>query len=329
MNQDITSKLELFVQNVQGMSRKFRWHHGGTKRLAALLYTLEGKEVDYTAIRESFDLIKSKKGVFSMFRGNMAVFVAAMLSLNHGCEQKLEKVSVVYDMLKYVKFRPSDYLAVAAFLIVLDTEVENYQNTVERARAFYDGLKKNNRWHVGEDDYIFAVMLGLSDIDVHEGIDRVDELYRILLPDFKRAGRGSVQSLSQMLTLGGKSDEALEHLLFLRDALRNKRMRMDKAYTLPALGALSLLPVESESLLEDITKAQEYLRGQKGFSKFTICNQELLLFATSLVTSAHAKDMNDKVLAATSASIVNIIIAQQIAMIVAITAASSAAAAAG
>ena len=326
MNQDITKKLALFAENVQTMKRGFVWQHTGTKRLAALLYSLQGKAVDCDAIRESHAIIKKKTGVFSMFRGNMSIFIAAMLSLDNGCRQRLSDVTDVYDMLKAAKFHASDYLAVAAYLIVADTDRANYQNTVDRARQFYAGMKKNNWFHTGQDDYIFAAMLGLSDIDVAAGTRRVNELYQRLKPEFRMAGGGSVQALSQMLTLGGKTDEALEHLLMLRSSLRSHKIKLDRAYTLPALGALSLLPVRGDVLVNDVYEAQKYLRAQKGFGRFSISTQELLLFSSAIISSVYAKEMNDRVVAATSVSIVNIIIAQQVAMIVAVSAATTAAA---
>jgi len=256
----------------------------------------------------------------------MAVFISAMLSLDDGCEQRFEEVTEVYDMLKREGFWASDYLAVAAYLIVIDTDKHNYLNTVERAKQFYDGMKKNNWFHTGQDDYIFSVMLGLSDISVEAGTERVNELYKRLKSEFRRAGGNSVQALAQMLTLGGKSDEALEHLLLLRQTLRDSKIKLDRVYTLPALGALSLLPVDGHVLVSDLLEAQEYLRGQKGFGVFSISTQELLLFSSAIISSVYAKDMNDKVIASTSVSIVNIIIAQQIAMMIAVTAATTAAA---
>ena len=326
MNQHITEKLTLFAQNVQTIKTGFVWHHIGTKRLAALLYSLEGRAIDCDAIRESHAIIKEKTGVFSMFRGNMSIFIAAMLSLDNGCRQRLSDVTDVYDMLKAAKFHASDYLAVAAYLIVADTDRANYQNTVDRARQFYAGMKKNNWFHTGQDDYIFATMLGLSDIDLATGTARVHELYQRLKSEFRMAGGGSVQALSQMLTLGGKSDEALEHLLLLRSSLRNHKIKLDRAYTLPALGALSLLPVRGDILVNDLYEAQNFLRAQKGFGRFSISTQELLLFSSAIISSVYAKEMNDKIVASTSVSIVNIIIAQQVAMIVAISAATTAAA---
>ena len=327
MKQSVNDKLALFIANVQAIKGDFKWKHSGTKRLAALMYALENKPIDCNAIRESYSLIKDSAGVFSMVRGNMSLCIAAKLSLNENRKQLINDTMTVYDRMKDAKFRASDFLAVAAFLIAANTERHNHQNTIERAREFYEGMKKHRWFHTGQDDYIFSVMLALSDIDPISGSDRIEQLHQRLLPEFKRAGGNSVQALCQMLALGGKSDEALDHLITLRNSLRSKKIKLDKAYTLPSLGALSLLPVDGDTLVSDILEAQSYLRSQKGFSPFTVSTQELLLFSSGIISYAYSEDVKGTIAASISTGIASIIIAQQISMIVLMTVSASAAAA--
>jgi hypothetical protein len=303
--------LTLFSENVQAIAKDFAWNHIQTKRLAALLYALEDKAIDLEAIRKSHNLIKEKKGVFSIFRGNMSLFIAAMLSLDDGCNERLDDVSQVYDLLKAEKFRASDYLAVAAYLIVANTDKANYQRTVLRARLFYEGMKQNNRWRIGADDYIFAVMLSLSNIDDITGVSRVHELYELLRPEFKKASANSVQSLAHVLVLGGKPDEAIGHLLLLRDSLQSRRIKLDRTATLPALGAISLLPMDANMLVEDLRQAQIFLRAQRGFGSFSISAQEFLLFSSTLISSVYAKEYDDLV-NSPPFSIADIIVAHQV-----------------
>ena len=86
---------------------------------------------------------------------------------------------------------------------------------------------------------------------------------------------------------------------------------MDKAYTLPILGILALLPVDTNSLIREIDSVQAFLRNQKGFGTFSVTQQELLMFATSMVVSDFAdKIKDDMVRAALSTSITSIMIAQ-------------------
>lgn len=326
MNQTIPRRLSLFVENTQEMRRGFKWKHGGTTRLAALLYTLENRTVNCERIRESYDLIRNDTGMFSIFRGNMSVCIAAMLSLNHSRERLFADTLAVYNQLKTARFRSSDYLAVAAYFIASNANRADHARIIQRAREFYDGMKKQRWFSTGQDDYIFSVMLALSDLDPQAGAARIEALYQQLKSPFWTAGGNSVQALAQMLALGGKTDEALAHLLALRDALRSRRIRLDKTYTLPSLGALSLLPVDGDILVNEMLEAQSYLRAQKGFGSFSISTQEILLFASAIILSAYAEEMDGQVVASISTSIASIIIAQQTAMLMAVIAANSAAA---
>lgn len=327
MKESITEKLSLFTTNAQAMKGSFKLQETLTKQLAAMLYTFENKQMDCNAIKQCHTLIKDSTGIFSSFRGNMSLCVSAMLSLQDAPDQLLTDTLIVYDLLKNAKFRASDYLTVAALLIASNTDTQGCQHTVERAKAFYDEMKKSHWFITGEDDYIFAVMLGLSDIDPISGTERIEQLYQRLKPEFKsKAGGNAVQALSQILVLGGKSDEALDHIFTLNNALRDQKIKLDKTYTLPALGVLALLPIDGDILANDILEAQAYLRAQKGFGSLSISTQELLLFSTAIVTSVYAEEMkNDIVTASITTSIIGIIIAMQMAIIIMSTAAVTAA----
>ena len=326
MKQELQNKLALFAANTQGMKKEFNTQDAVAKRFAAMLYALENKPVDCAALRESYDLIKSSTRAFSIFRGNMALCVVAMLSLKDDREALFDNTAAVYEMMKGVKFRASDYLAVAAYQIASNASPEQYQETVARARAFYDGMKANGFFRTGEDDYIFAAMLGLSDINVKEGTDRIEQFYKRFKPYLKISD--SVQALAQILVLSGDSDTAAARLLELRDALKAEKLRLDKTFTMSSLGILALLPVEIGIITQDIKEAQAFLRTQKGFGSFSIDKQELLILAAGIVASVYAGDVENGVLKASlSTSIASVIIAQQTAFIAAMAASSAAVAA--
>jgi hypothetical protein len=325
MELNIQHKLELFVTNAQTIKEEFAWHNAMTRRLAALLYAQESKPVDNKAIRRCQEMIKRNTGVFSMFRGNTVLSVSALLSLSPDPQSLLDETLKVYDMLKDARFGASDYLVIAAYQIAAHTGAD-YADIVNRARAFYDGMKKRHFLLTGQDDYIFAAMLGLSDIDIEDGLQRMEQLYEQLSDEFW--SKDSVQALAQVLVLGDSSDGAVKRVLDLRSAFREQGVKLDKTYTLPTLGTLALLPVDTGAVVRDVDGAQSFLRERKGFGAWSVSTQELLLYATALVTSEYAHDLRDGVITATlSTSITNIIIAEQTAIIAAMSASSAAAAA--
>lgn len=319
------NKIELFADNAQLIKKEFTWQNDMTKRLAALLYAQEGKKADCDAIRQCHTLIKQNTGAFSTFRGNMAMCVATMLSLSPNPDQVFTETLKLYDMLKGERFRASDYLAVAACHIAAQSRPSDYNNVVTRTRRFYDGMKADHFFRTGQDDYIFAAMLGLSNLDVESGIERVEQLYNRLKDEFWN--KNSVQTLAQVLVLGNSDDNVVDRILALRDVLRAQKTKLDKTYTLPVLGILALLPVEIDTLAREISAAQDTLRTRKGFGPLSVTNQERLLFAASIIAGDYAENVKDGVLTATvSTSITNLIIAQQAAMIAAASSAAAAAA---
>jgi uncharacterized protein CbrC (UPF0167 family) len=327
MNGEKQKRLDLFVSNTQELKKSFKWSDILAKRLAALLYVMENKAVDCEAIRESHNLIKSNTGVFSAFRGNMSFCLAAMLSLKADRQEIFSNTLTVYDQMKKAKFRASDYLAAAAYEIASNAKPDMFANVIGRAKKFYDGMKARRWFCTGEDDYVFSAMLGLSEMDPAAGAERIDNLYQQLKSSFW--AKNSVQTLAQILVLGGDPNHAAGRVFALSDAFKKKKIRLDKTYTIPSLGILALLPVDIDTIVSDIWDAQTFLRTQKGFSSFSVTKQELLLLSSAITATGYSGDPNnDLITASLSTSIAAIIIAQQIAIIMVASASAAVAASA-
>lgn len=325
MTQRLQEKLTLFTENTRALKNDFIWHDTMSKRLAALLYTLKDKAVDCNTIRDNHALLKSHTGIFSSFRGNLAIYIASMLSLSDNPEQRFTDTLAVYDLLKAQKFHASDYLVVAAYQIAANADRSLHSQTVTRAREFYDAMKSNHWFYTGQDDYIFSAMLGLSDIDVYTAAAEIERLYQQAKTDFYH--KNSIQTLAQVLVLGGEADVTYPKVLQLRNTLRENGIKIDKLYTLPSLGVLAMLTADGYAVAEAIAETSEALRKQKGFGVFSITTQELLLYTVSLVCAALSEDIENGILkAVVSTSVTNLIIAQQAAMAVVIASSASTAA---
>ena len=318
--------LTLFAENARIIKKEFFFQNTSEKRLAALLYAQAGKTIDCEAIRQCHALIKESTGIFSYFRGDMALSLAALLSLSANPRAVFSQTLQAYHQLKEEKFYASDFLVIAAYQIAAQADAPGYADVIARTRAFYNGMKARQAFQTGKDDYILAAMLGLSDLDTEAGGERIARFYDRLKGKF--GSKNSVQALAQVLALGGADDDVENRVFALRDALRAQKIRLDKTYTLPVLGILALLAVDVDMIVQDIGSAQAYLRAQKGFGAFSLNSQELLLFAAAITAGKYAQGEKSDMLTATlSTSITNIIIAQQTAMIMAMTASSRVAAA--
>lgn len=325
MTESHKRRLDLFVKNTWEIKSGFIWQSPMMKHMAALLYAAEDREINVEAIRQSYDMMKGNTGLFSMFRGNSALSIAAMLSLVPDMEKRLLDTLKVYDLLKEARFYASDYLAVAAYQIAAGTDADGYSNIVWRMRSFYDDMKAQHPFLTSRDDYIFSAMLGLSDVDIAAGMARMEQLYQALKPEFL-SGNG-VQALAQVLILGNQTCDAIDRVLALRQSFRDFKLRLDHQYTVSSLGVLTLLPGTVFDIVRGVRETFDFLRAQKGFSTWSFQKQELSLFAAALVAYDNMASLQSGLLTtALSTSFTNIIIAQQATM--AAVAASSAAASA-
>ncbi len=290
--------------------------------MVALTYAQEGKQIDCDAIKVCQDMMKQNTGIFSTFRGDMGLYIATLLSLTEDPQAVFRETLIVYDLLKAERFRASDFLIVAAFQVASQSQKSDYARVIQRTRAFYDDMKAKHFFYTGADDYIFATMLGLGNLDVTASTARIEKIYDFLKNEFWT--KNSVQTLAQVLVLGESDDAGVDRVLVLRDAFRSEKIKLDKAYTLPILGILALLPVDSNSLIPEIDRAQAFLRNQKDFGSFSVSQQELLMLAASMVVNDFAdKFKDDMTRAALSTSITSIMIAQQTAMIAMLAAATT------
>jgi len=322
MTNQLQNKLELFTENILAIRDDFIWQEAAAKRLVALIYTLDSKNVDNAAIREAHNLIKSETGAFSVFRGNFSIYVAAALSLSDDKSQLFADTLAVYETMKNQGFRSNDFLGITAFEIALNADIAQFSDIAARTMDFYKEMKANHRFLVSANDYIFAALMALAGLEPHDTANKLKKLYIHLKDELSFwLANSSILTLAQMLVLGGSTDECVRDMLRLNRTLRNHKIRLDRAHTLPTLGVLTMLDVEHNQLVDDIETAVEFLRKQKGLGALSVATQELLLHVTALITYANAGD-NALSKAAALSGATNLLIAQQVAIISSIAATS-------
>jgi hypothetical protein len=311
MKREAQARLELFSGNLKTIKKGISMTFGTDRRTAALLYAVKGKTINRTAIEDSYAVLKKATSSISSFRQHAPLCVAAMLSLETDPKGTLDRALAVYGMLRDIKFRSSSFLAIAALQIATGAKPKDHQTAVARMRSFYDRMKEKNWLHTGADDYILAAMFALSGADEGSAVDSIEELYQRLRREFR--SKGGVLALAQVLVIGGQTaPSAAERVLALRDALKAKKIRLDRSSSIPSLGILSQLPVDADKVAQEIKDAETFLRAQEGMGT----PKEIQLYAAAIVSSMYPQDAERGLISASvSTSMINILISLQIAMI--------------
>jgi len=305
-----------FLANANGIRKSFPWQEPMIKRLTSLVFTLEGRELDAKAVVSAHKMLKSSVGAFSTFRGNLSVLIAAMASMTDDPAARLADAQEVYALLKAEKFRFSDYLVAAAYEIAAQAKRADFPQVVLRTREIFLAMRANNRFLIGADDYIYTAMLALAGFDAQTASDRVRDIFAKLKAEFPfTASRSCLLHLAQIMTLSDRTDACVANLIHLNRVLRSHKIRLDKSMVLPSLGILSALTTDPGTLAAEIEAMVEFLRGQKGFGRFSVMEREINMYAVALICRSELAKST------ASTAITNMLIAQQTAMMVAMSAA--------
>ena len=311
MNNKMKDRLDLFMDNYSAIKKDFPWKETTARMLVALLYAQEGRAIDFEAFRQCREIIKQNTGTFSSFRGYVELSLSAQLSMSPNPQLLFAETIKVYGILTSAKFHKSFHLAVAAYQIATRCKETEYEGVANRMRAFYDDMKARHYFQTGDDDYVFAAMLALSDLEIATGAERIEQLFGLIREKVK--SKDSAQALAHVLAFSGADDQAASRTLALREAFKAQGIKLDAYFTLSTFGLLALLPAEADTLVGEIIEVMTVLREQKGFGAFSISKEEVFLFAAALVANDYAEALKGGALAATlSSTIANIIFIQEI-----------------
>jgi len=324
MRDGTQKRVQLFIDNYHVIKNRFVWKTILLKRLAAIIYTLKGQTLSYETISETMRMIKGSVSVFSYFRGDMILAVATMISLQNDRQRAIEKALTVYKMMKAERFRRSSYLVIAACQIAIETDEEDFSAVVGRARDYYRGMRSQHFFVTSERDYISAALLAVSGIDPQSGLLDLEMMHKSLKTKIY-SGRG-VQGIAQALLMGRAGEGGAERALALREAFRQRNLRLDRDYNYQLIGLLALLGIDTDMLADEVVDTFRYMRKQKGFGTWSINKYELILIAASLVvTDIATRDDGGAAVASVSTGVTAMIVNQYIAILIMMATASAAA----
>ncbi len=327
MRESLANKCDLFANNYNVLSKKFKWNYSINTRLGALLYTMENREADIEAIERCRKIINDNTGVFSQFKDSTNFMSSVMLSLQSDPEPMFKSVLSVYDTMKKQGFHASPYLVLAAISIALQADPYNYRRVIESAKNYYDAMKQAHRFITSSDDYGFAALLAMSDKPVHQAIKEMEECYRILKGDF--IGANSVQALSHVLTFSEETAyDKCRRVADLNRELKDKKCKIGSGIELSFLGVIALLQEDTSKLVAEIVAVKDYLKTKKGFGVWSITSTERIMLSVAIVCNDYLTDTRRSTMEYTLANnITGIQIAQQMVVMAAASGAAAAAAA--
>ncbi|MBP3333084.1 MAG: DUF4003 domain-containing protein [Clostridia bacterium] len=312
---------ESFIKNRDIIKQGFAWENSYLYPICAAIFTDKRKTADVERMKECRDILKSKNGIFSDFRGISMLPMMAMMASSDDPEKKLDRAMKVSQALKE-HFWSSQFLPVASMIIADTVDEENYVKIAERTRKIYDLMKSEHPFLTSSEDSVFAAMLALSELSNQQIVGETEKCYNILKNEFYSAN--AVQSLSHVLALSqGSAEGKCRATLALFNDLKEKKHKYGTDYTLATLGVAAMLPTDIKYVMNDIIDVDDFLSGQKGYGFFGLDSKQRIMHAAMIVVSDYI-GQSELMSGAVIESTLSLVAAQQAAMCAAIAASSAA-----
>lgn len=312
-----------FIENRDRIKSGFGWEYSYIYPVCAEIFADKRQEVSVERMKECWDMLKKKTGIFSNFRGMIKLIVISMMAVDSDPERKLSNALTVYAELKE-RFWISPYLPVVSMIIADMVEPSGYAALADKTKHIYKLMKSEHPFLTSDEDSVFAALLALSDLTDERIVGETEACYDIMKEKF--FSRNNVQSLSNVLALGERSaEEKCRKTMEIYDGLKERGRKYGTGYELATLGALALLPESAETIIEDILEVDKFLSGQKGYGILGPGKKHRLMHAGMLVGSDYIGGDDKAMSSAAISGAISLIVAQQIATCAAVAASSAAA----
>ena len=322
MTENVMRKVELFASNKNLIHKKFVWDYHLMSVLSGMVFTMENKEADIDAMKNSLKVLKKNTGVFSPFRSSERLFTVSKMALSSDPEKYIKDLVSVYGKIKKGRMMADSFMVVAAANIVDAGRQSDADVIVAKFNRIMKAMKKDHPVLTGRADMPLVVSLAMTDRSVEEIAAELEENYRTLKTFFK-GNSDSVQGLAEVLTLQeGDPARKAGKVIDIYNAFKANHRRYSREYGLASLGALIGSKKDPDTLVKEICEAERYLASRKGMGMSIMGKSDRLMFAALIVADCEGtagKGIKDPIIVET----LQTIIAMEVMLVVVATSAAT------
>ena len=257
---------------------------------AAAICTARGRMAEKAAIDRCREIIRSRTGVVSEYRGTARFITYCKMALSGDPEAYFARVDSIYRILNPGFFgNESNILAAMILADAADSDVKGAAYA-EQTLKLYQKMKSTHLFLTDVYDRPFAAVMAISGKDADALTDEAEACFRVMKAQ-KLGESNALQSLSHVLALyAGRAEEKCERVRAIRDGLKKEKHPYPGSGRLAMLGLFSDVSMPAEDIVQEIVSAEHYLQQQKVFQGlFSAPGTEALrMYAAQSVQSALA-----------------------------------------
>lgn len=292
MQKELNRICEQFVENRKRIERAFPLSARQMHCMCALLLGLDDCDADLSAIRKGKRLLRRHTPPLSTFRGFGMTPIATKLAVRDNGKEWLEIAKANLRILKKAGFPPTDYLCLAAMLMI--RRHEDAEEIAQKTREIYQNMRHAHRVLTANEDVCFAVLYAMH-TNPEESLQITEIAFEKLQDAFGTIN--PVQMASQVIgLLGGDAGEEAIKTAWLYRRLREGGVKTKTHTELCMLAFLAACGAADEQTVQNILEVIQYLKHKKGYSAFVLGRHQRLLFASCLTAISvlnSGKDLPD------------------------------------
>lgn len=286
MKESLKAACKALIENRDILKRQFRLESTYLYPVCANIFISEGSVPDPERLKDCSRMIKESVGIFSNFRGNVKLPLICSLASDKDPQGRWERAQGYYAFFKEHFFR-SEFLALAAAMLAGTPDIDAGA-LAERARSLYNRMKKEHFFLTGSEDSVSALLLAQSTRDEDALIEDMETCYRLLRE--RMPVSDGLQTSAHVLALTEEEPEKkCARMLEIYDAISGLCGKYGKYHELPMIAGMSFLDLPAQTLAEEVSEVEQYLRAQKGYRTiFGFDRKTRLMHAAMLVSTVNA-----------------------------------------
>ncbi len=279
MQASLMRSCEQFIENRKRVERVFLLSTPQQHCMCALLLCLDDCDADLAAIRRGLHTLRRRTPVFSTFRGVGITPIATKLSMRDRDDQWINYAKDNLRALKKAGFAPTDYLCLAAMLMI--KRHDKAEAVAARAREIYASMRHAHRILTASEDVCFAV-LGAMYEDEPYAAAAAETAFETLKGSFG-AVNPVLTAANELALLSVDPKQAALDTAWLYARIRALGVRTKTKSELGMLALIAALCGQDEQAAKDVAETEQYLARQRGFSAVKLGRAQRLMCAASLV----------------------------------------------
>lgn len=311
---DKTKKLcDNLVTYSRALRRKMVWETDSNAMaiLGAFFCISAGVEADVDKYVACKKLFKSKVNIFSEFRGVSETIVITKMMISKDPEEYLDGALKVYKKLRAIhKLWTSPFMVLAAINIYENGGVTRADENIEKLESLYKKVQKEHPWLIDDNDRPFFAILATSGLNEDELMEEMEKCYQAN-KHLAVLNKEGVHSMAQLMCLSDKSvEEKAEFAKAYMEGMKAAKKKISKNYGLPSLGAMTLLDVPVDELVEKTVEIDNYLKTQKGFKWYSTSPSILRMYDQMVLMIENLGDNNAMKASVVTGSMAMVIVEQ-------------------